>query len=50
MFWMAGSLLTLMNNFDEELLIDTLVEAGAFSRDEADAFIAAIRRIDDIDF
>ena len=46
---MVRALLTRVNNSEDTLLIDTLVEEGIFSGEEADAFIEAIARIDAIE-
>jgi len=42
---MVRALLTLVKDFDEKLLIDTLVEAEVFSQEAADAFIEAITKL-----
>jgi len=44
---MIAALLTYINNSDEIKLIDTLVEAEIFTREQADAFIEAVTGIDE---
>ena len=46
---MVKALLTNVKGSDKTLLIDTLVEAGVFSREAADEFIAAIAKIDELE-